>query len=285
MASRKEQKEQARAERLAKEQELAAQASKTRRFQIFGGVTVAAIIVIVVAIVVSSGGGTTAVKRNSPEALAAAQHVDTLLAGIPESGVTLGNPKAPVTVTEYGDLECSVCDEFATPTSFTNPEGEAGTGFEDDLISQYVRAGTVKLVYRSLETASSSNPNGNAFALQQAAANAAGLQGKAWYYIELFYNEQGAEGTGYVTESFLDGLAQQIHGLKYAKWLADRKLASVTKQVTTDNANGTSIGNQLSQGVSTPTILIQGPKSDAPAIQGINSSTWTQLQTEIQSVK
>jgi protein-disulfide isomerase len=284
MASRKEQKEQARAARLAKEQELAAQAGRTRRFQIFGGVIVAAVIVIVVAIVVSSSGGGGAVKPNSPEALAAVAHVDSLLAGIPESGTTLGNPKAPVTVTEYGDLECSVCDEFATPTSFTNPEGEPGTGFEDDLISQYVRTGKAKLVFRSLETASSESPNADAFDLQQAAANAAGLQGKAWYYIELFYNEQGAEGTGYVTPDFLDGIALQVHGLKYAKWTADQKLASVKKQVTTDNASGTSIGNQLPQGVSTPTILIQGPKGDATALQGITPSTWTQLQSEIQSI-
>ena len=167
MASRKEQKEQARAERLAKEQELAAQAGRTRRLQIFGGVVVAAVIVIVVAIVISSSGGGSAGAGNpdSPLAKTAVKHVDSLLAGIPESGTTLGKPSAPITITEYGDLECSVCDELAAPTSFTNPEGEPGTGWEDQLISQYVRTGKAKLVFKSLETASGSNPDTNADSL------------------------------------------------------------------------------------------------------------------------
>ena len=40
------------------------------------------------------------------------------------------------------------------------------------------------------------------FPTQQSAAYAAGLQAKAWYYIELFYNLQGQEDTGYVTSSY-----------------------------------------------------------------------------------
>ena len=59
MASRKEQKEQARAARIAQEQHAAAKAQRTRRLQIFGGVIAIAVIVIVVAIVVSSGGSST----------------------------------------------------------------------------------------------------------------------------------------------------------------------------------------------------------------------------------
>ena len=39
------------------------------------------------------------------------------------------------------------------------------------------------------------------------------------------YNEQGAEGTNYVTESYLQGLAKQIPGLNFKKWMSDRKLA------------------------------------------------------------
>jgi hypothetical protein len=66
--------------------------------------------------------------------------------------------------------------------------------------------------------------------------------------------------------------------------MTDRKLASVKNQVTTDNASGTAIGEKLSQGVSTPTLLIQGPKGSAAALQGLSSSTWSQLQTEIGSV-
>jgi hypothetical protein len=85
---------------------------------------------------------------------------------------------------------------------------------EEQLINQDVRNGTVKLVYRSVETASGDNPDPNAFNEQQVAAEAAGLQDKEWYYIELFYDEQGAEGSDYVTSSFIDGMAKQIPGIE-----------------------------------------------------------------------
>jgi hypothetical protein len=135
-------------------------------------------------------------------------------------------------------------------------------------------------VYRSLETASSGNPNPNAFALQQAAAGAAGLQGKAWYYIELFYNEQGAEGSGYVTESYLEGLARQIHALNFSKWMADRNLASVKQQVSSDNAAGIRVdaGN-----AGTPTLVIQGPAGTKTLPSGLPSS-YGELQAAIKSV-
>jgi protein-disulfide isomerase len=278
MASRKEQKEQARAERLAKEQELAAKAGRTRRFQIFGGVIVAAVIVIVVAIVVSSSGGGGAIKPESAAAKAAAKHVDSLLAGIPESGNTLGKPSAPITITEYGDLECSVCDVLATPASFTNPEGEAGSGWEDELISQYVRTGKAKLVFKSLETASGSNPDANAFEQQQVAAYAAGLQDKAWYYIELMYNEQGQEDTGYVTESYLEGLAKQIPGLKFTKWMSDRNLASLKNELSADNAEGSAVDG--GEG-STPTVVIAGPGGKSQPIVGLPTSGYSAYQSAI----
>ena len=43
-----------------------------------------------------------------------------------------------------------------------------------------------------------------------------------WNFIETFYHEQGEEDTGYVTEKYLQGLAQQVPGLNLAKWTSDR---------------------------------------------------------------
>jgi protein-disulfide isomerase len=272
MASRKEQKEQARAERLAKEQELAAKAGRTRRFQIFGGVIVAAVIVIVVAIVVSSSGGGSPVSPNSPAANTAKAHVDSLLAGIPEAKNTLGKSNAPITITEYGDLECSVCDVLATPASFTNPEGEAGSGWEDQMISQWVRTGKAKLVYKSLETASGGNPDTNAFEQQQVAAYAAGLQDKAWYYIELMYNEQGQEDTNYVTESYLESLARQVPGLNFTKWMTDRNLASLKNELTADNTEAMAVDGSEA---STPTVVISGPGGKSQPIIGLPPSGYS----------
>ena len=115
MASRKEQKEQARAARIAKEQATAANAQRTRRLQILGGAVAVAVIVVVVAIVVSSGGGAANTGTSltpGPTATAASKSVDAELAGIPQNGTTLGKPSAKVTMIYFGDLQCPICKAF-----------------------------------------------------------------------------------------------------------------------------------------------------------------------------
>jgi protein-disulfide isomerase len=274
MASRAEQKAQARAERIETERQRAEAAQRKERLMRVAGVALVAVIVIVAAIVISSGG-VKAVKPFKPTSAAAKaqiSRVSSLLSGIPQYGTTLGKPSAPVQVTEYGDLECSACDSLALPTTVTSPGGAPGSGVEDQLINTYVKTGRASLVYRSLDTVTTSG-----FAAQQATALAAGLQGKAWYYIELFYAEQGAEGTGYVNTSYLDGLAQQVPGLNYSRWLADRNNPSLIAQVKADESTAQTLGLK-----STPAIVVRGPKGQAQAIQGVPS--WSQLQATITSV-
>lgn len=285
MASRKDQKEQARAARIAQQEAAAATAQRARRIQIFGGAIAIAVIVIVVAIVIStSGGGGSAIKPESPAAKVAVKHVDSLLAGIPQTANTLGKPTAKVTITEYGDLECSVCDVLATPTTFTNPEHQSGSGWLDKLISDYVRTGKAKLVYKSLETASGLNPDHNAFVQQQVAAYAAGLQHKAWYYIELMYNQQGPEGNNYVTESYLQGLAREIPRLNFQKWMADRKLPRLKTMLPTEGQQGAAAAAQAGQQPSTPTVVISGPKGSAKPIVGLPQSGYSAYVSAINLV-
>jgi protein-disulfide isomerase len=254
MASRTKQKEEARARRLAEEQARAEKARRDRRVRMLGGVVLIAAAIVGVAIALSSGGGgNKSVNPNSSAAKQATTSVNGLLAGIPQSGMTLGSPSAKVTVTEFGDLQCPVCQTFAL-------------GAQNQLIQNDVRSGKAKLVFRSLETASSSSPIPNSFQTQQIAAGAAGLQNLAWYYIELFYHQQGQEGTGYVTESYLDGLARQVPGLNYSKWLADRKDPSLLGQLTADQQAASSSGLN-----STPTVVVSGPKGTSQPIVGANN--------------
>jgi protein-disulfide isomerase len=263
MASRAQQKEQARQRRLAAEQEAAAAVARMRRLQMIIGVILIALVAVGVAVAISSGGSTKAPAANSAAAKAAKAKVQSLLAGIPQSGNRLGSPTAKVTVTEFGDLECPICRDFAL-------------GAESQLIANDVKSGKVQLVYRSLCTATC-NFNQAIFPVQQAAALAAGLQGHEWDYIELFYNEQGSEGTGYVTNDYLNGLASQIPGLSYSKWLTDRSSQSLASQVTADEQQAAAKGFQ-----STPTIMVQGPKGQAqPAQSAVDYAT---LQSMIKSV-
>jgi protein-disulfide isomerase len=267
MASRTKQKEEARERRLAQERADAEHARKTQRTRMLGGVLALAVIVVAVAIAVSSSGGggkNTAPKPTSSAAKQSATTVAGLLAGIHQSGVTIGSSSAPVTVTEFGDLECPICRDFAL-------------GAENQLIGKDVRSGKVKLVYRSLETATGGAPNPSIFPSQQAAAYAAGAQGKAWNYIELFYHEQGQEATGYVNQNYLNGLASQIPGLNYSQWLTDSKNSTYASQVTADEQAAASRGFN-----STPTIVVQGPKGQAQPIVG--TTDYGTLESAINSV-
>ncbi len=263
MASRKDQKEEARARRLAEERARTERARRDRRLRMVGGVILAAVAIVAVLIAVSSGSSPKAagLQQGKGESTTVAS-VQNLLSGIPQSGARLGNPKAPVTMTYYGDLECPSCQDFTLNGGFA------------PLVSNEVRSGKVQIIYKSFETATQDPA---VFKTQQVAALAAGAQDRFWNYAELFYHEQGQEGTGYVTEAYLQGLAKQVPGLDLVKWEAARNDAALGTQVATDVQSGTS------QGVNaTPTLIFQGSKGKPVAIS--SAATYLQLQQAIKQV-
>jgi protein-disulfide isomerase len=265
MASRTKQKEEARARRLAEERALAERARQRRRLQMLGGIVVAAIAVVAIAIAISSGGGSSTPKNlSSSGAQSKVAPINSLLSGIPQSATTLGSPTAKVTVTEYGDLECPVCKDFAQTT-------------EQTLISKDVRQGKVRLVYKSLSTATSNGPDPGVFPTQQAAAYAAGQQNLGWNYILIFYALQGQEDTSYVTPQYLNGLARLVPGLNFAKWSSDRNSNAMLQQVNVDEQTARSLGFR-----DTPTIVVQGPKGQAQPIAG--AVDYNSLEQEIKLV-
>ena len=267
MASRKNQKEEARERRLAEERAVALKARKTRRLRMIGVTVAAAIIVVVVLVIISSsGGGSSSIaKVGSHKATSTTAAIDKLLQGIPQSGTTLGKASAPVTVTEYGDLECPICRDFAL-------------GAENTLISNDVRSGKVKLVYKSFPTATGNGPDPSVFPVQQAAAYAAGAQDLAWNYIETFYREQGTEDTAYVNTSYLTNLAKQVTGLDVAKWASDRFNPTYTAEVTKQEQTATGLGVDA-----TPSFVVSGPKSQTKAQSG--DFSYSQIESMIKSVQ
>jgi protein-disulfide isomerase len=250
MASRKEQKEQARARRLAEEQARTARARRDRRLRMFGGVAVLAVAIVAVLIAVSSGGNSSANGlQKGTSASQTVATVTTLLSGIPQSGATLGSSKAPVTMTYYGDLECPVCRDFTLSGGFPQ------------LVSNDVRAGKVKVVYKAFQTATQ---DPNVFKTQQAAALAAGQQQRFWDYTELFYREQGAEGSGYVNASYLTGLANQVPGLNLSQWNSAGNSSTLQNQVAAEEQAASAAGVSA-----TPTLVFQGPTGKQAAASGV----------------
>jgi protein-disulfide isomerase len=276
MASRKEQKEQARAARIAQQEAAAATAQRTRRIQILGGAIAIAVIVIVVAIVLSSSGG--GAPKGSASGLQKGKterqmvkSVNTLLAGIPQSGTTLGYPDAKVTMMYFGDLECPICQEF---TLSVFPQFVAGQ----------VRTHKAKVVFRSMCTATcgarfSPTENKAIFARQELAAYSAGEQDRFWQYAELFYRQQEKENTGYPTDAWLTGVAKQVSGLKLGKWQTDRADPQLLDQLNADE----SFARRASL-PGTPSLVMKGPKGEELVNNG-NFPTYSDMVKAVQSVQ
>ena len=161
--------------------------------------------------------------------------INALLADIPESANALGEPMAPVSLEYFGDLECPFCRDFSLEVL-------------PSIIQRWVRTGKLRIEYRALQTATHEP---DVFVAQHVAALAAGKQGKAWHFVETFYAEQGEEGSGYVTEAYLEGIASQIPHLDLSPWAIDRKDPELVREIASDAEAAENAGL-----TGTPTFLL-----------------------------
>lgn len=157
------------------------------------------------------------------------------LAGIPQDGTTLGEKDAPVMIKLYEDFQCPACGMFARDTL-------------PQVIEDYVKSGKVKLVS---ETLTFIGPDSVPAAR---AALAAGEQDRYWQYASLLFENQGAENSGYVTEKFLNSLADQTKGLDVEEWNAARKGSSTEEELKAVQERAVKDKVQA-----TPTLVISGP--------------------------
>ena len=228
MASRKEQREEARRQREEREaEERKKQRRKRRLWQIGAGVAAIAAIVIVAILISSSGGGSDQ-KVDSTEENESAQ----LFEGIAQSGDTLGNPDAKVTIYEFADLQCPFCKQY---TDTVYPQ----------LVEKYVKPGNVKMVWRNLTFLGPDSITG------ARAVVAAGAQNKLWNMQHLFYENQGTENTGYVTDKFIDNLAKGA-GVDVDKLRQDMAAPFVEQQLGDAQQEAQRFGID-----STPSFMIQ----------------------------
>jgi protein-disulfide isomerase len=235
--TRKQRREQARAQRKAMEEAETASAARRKRLSQLGIVVGVVVVAIVVVLIATGGGGSskTPPKPGTAQASSSEREVTSLVGGIPQNGNTLGSPTAPVTLQYFGDLECPICKDFTL-------------GALPSIIQRWVREGKVKIEYRSLETATREP---EVFRTQQVAALAAGKQNKMWDFLETFYHEQGEEDSGYVTEKYLQGIATQVPGLNLSQWTSDRSEPALANQVATDAQAASNAGF-----TGTPSFLI-----------------------------
>lgn len=195
------------------------------------------------AIVVSGSGRNPAVD---PQLTAAAAQMQRVLGVIPQRGITLGNPSAAITVTEFGDLQCPYCGAYAL-TMFPG-------------LTDYVRAGEVRMVFRPVAFVGP-----DSFKAGRAAI-AAGEQDKLWGFVDAFYNNQGYENSGYVTNAFLRRVGRLVPGLRVNEMMAEMRSRAVREQI-----GGDADLARAERVHATPTFLVQAPGHDPLRVVGFET--------------
>jgi protein-disulfide isomerase len=164
--------------------------------------------------------------------LSYADETQQMLEGIPQDGVAIGDPDAPVTLVEFADVQCPFCAQWNT---------EAFPAYVDE----YIRDGKVRVEFRPLTFIGEDSARGAQLAV------AAGNQNLLWNVTELMYRNQGGENTGWISDDFVAALGRSVPGLDVDQWLADADSGAV--QQTIDEA----ASEAAAQGVnSTPSFLL-----------------------------
>jgi protein-disulfide isomerase len=241
--SGKSSREARREERLQAESSGRQEERRKQLLQIGSAAVFLAIVVVAVLIVVNqseSDGGDTSLENVAT--------VRSELKGIPQNGLTLGDPSAKVTLAEFGDLQCPVCKGFAEEVI---PE----------VIDSKVRSGEAKIEFRNFTIINEESVPA------AAAAIAAGKQGRGWNFVELFYRNQGIEASGYVTDEFLTEVARGAGVSGLTRWNEDRKSDAVLRQVQSETAEAESLGL-----TGTPSFVITGPNAQGKDVLGTPGS-------------
>ena len=231
MSSRATQKAAARRARLEADARAKLEHNRRKRIRSLVGVMLVAAAFVAVSVAASSGTGATANAATGGRLVGTALSRN-LFAGVPQSGITLGRPSAPIHLVEFADLQCPYCDEYAVQTLPT-------------LVTDYVRTGKVQMRFENL---SFIGPGSVAAGRVAAAAS---RQNKLWNFIDLMYLNQGEENSGYVTPAYLQRLLEAVPALNVGQAL-DASRSPVAGAALT-NASRVAAADGIS---ATPSFLI-----------------------------
>jgi protein-disulfide isomerase len=233
--SNKREREKRREERLAAEAKAETGDRRTRLLQIGAGAVFIAIVAVVVVIVVA---GSSSDSGGNAQNLEEISSVDSLVAGIPQRKLVLGDNKAPVELIEYGDLQCPICKQYSEE-------------FLPAVVENQVKNGEAKIIFRNfMIIGPQSLPAG-------AAAIAAGAQGRGWTFLELWYRNQGKENSGYATDEFIEAVAKGAGVKNLAQFNKERKSKEVKEEAERTTEQAGTLGFE-----GTPSFAIRGPSSN-----------------------
>lgn len=224
-----------------------ARQASPRALAIAGGIALIVVIAIVLGVVLSSGGSSSGVVSSSDlqglpavgsatwtNALQGAPEANDLFKGIPQNGLTLGKPNAPVTMRMFIDVQCPFCQNYETVNLPT-------------VVQKYIKTGKVQLQLKPWAFLGDQSFSGRRGLI------GASFQNKAFEYAKVLYDNQGTEETGWLNGQMMANIAASVTGLNLARWQAD-----------TNSSASESIGKQVDalvpqdHVVGTPTVLV-GP--------------------------
>jgi protein-disulfide isomerase len=180
--------------------------------------------------------------------------VQALIDSLPQNGNTIGEDDAPETVVEFADLQCPFCRQFAIQEIPKLLEGPVANGEIEISFRNWVILG------EDSETAA-------------AAALAAGEQDRLWNFIEAFYAQQGPENSGYVTDEFLRGIAEEAKVPDLEQWESEREPERWSEVLKLINDDASELGF-----TGTPSFAIEIGTDITPLP---NASTAADIQAEL----
>jgi protein-disulfide isomerase len=194
---------------------------------------------------IPAGMPTTGSSSNAP--LPYASDVAKMFKGIPQKGLTLGDPNAPVTLIEYIDLQCPACQQFELTELPT-------------LVQKYVRPGKMNIQMRTWNIIDANHPGTDDSLRGQKVTIGASKQNKAFDFASVLYNNQGIEGTNWLNNAMIGNIAASVDGLNLSQLAKDANSAA-TKSAYTDVNMAAARG----QFAATPTILL-ATRNGAPQV-------------------
>lgn len=158
--------------------------------------------------------------RSEEASISATGESIRIFAGIPQNGIVLGDPRAPITLTEFSDLSCSHCRHYALQVL---PE----------IVNRYVRTGQVRLVFRNLAFLGT----GSVRAARM--AGAVGLQNHLWEFVDVLFRDQNQPDAQRIDDQLLRRITATLPDVDVVRALADRDDASVAQQLSEANKEAT----------------------------------------------
>jgi protein-disulfide isomerase len=196
------------------------------------GVIALAAVAAALAFALTGGSSSSSSPATNSSTLPDAGAAVSMFKGIPQHGNVLGKPSARVTMVEYIDLQCPVCQRFETEIMPT-------------IVPRFVKTGKVKVIARPIAFIGPDSQTGREAAL------AAGRQNRFFDFTQILYNNQGSENSGWLDPQFIHAAYASIPGLDTAAAEKARTESAILdqgdqfeSQATADNVTGT------------PTILV-----------------------------